>query len=99
MIKGISLIRKTGDAASYERLSRFFAALGFAPGRGWENSPRPDAGQASRGASFLAPGGNLELVDGALPPFADIAVEVTSLDAVHQAAAEWLRAEGLETAA
>jgi 6,7-dimethyl-8-ribityllumazine synthase len=48
----------------------------------------------SRGASFLAPLGNLEFVDGQFPSTADVLVEVTSLDAVHQAAAAWLRAQG-----
>lgn len=96
MIKGISLLRKTSSAADYERLSRFFGALGFEIGRGWEN-PR-DAAMASRGASFLAPLGNLEFVDGAMPPFAEVAIEVTSLDAAHQAAQAWFQAEGLDSA-
>jgi 6,7-dimethyl-8-ribityllumazine synthase len=100
MIKGISLLRKTSSAADYERLSRFFAALGFESGRGWEQAPAgkdvPLLPEASRGASFLAPLGNLEFVDGAMPPFAEVAIEVTSLDAAHQAAAAWFRAEGLD---
>lgn len=94
MIKGISLLRKTSSAAAYERLSRFFAALGFEQGRGWDRVPQNED-VVSRGASFLAPLGNLELVDGAIPSFAEIAIEVTSLDAVHQAAAAWFQAEGL----
>ncbi len=85
MIKGISLLRPAGSADAYERLSSFFAALGFAPGPGWSRD-------ASRGASFLAPLGNLELVDGRFPSPADVLVEVTSLDAVHQAATTWLDA-------
>ncbi len=84
MIKGISFLRPAGSAAAYERLSSFFSALGFAPGKGWQQ-------QGSRGASFLAPLGNLEFVDGQFPPTADILVEVTSLDAIHQAAESWLR--------
>ena len=105
MIKGISLVRGTSDAAAYERLSRFFAALGFERGRGWDNPLQQASGQngaaaamGSRGASFLAPLGNVEFVDGAMPPFAEVAIEVTSLDAVHQAALAWFRAEGLDTA-
>lgn len=99
MIKGISLLRKTSSAEGYERLSRFFAALGFEQGHGWEQVPSgKDAPEASRGASFLAPLGNLEFVDGVMPPFAEVAIEVTSLDAVHQAAAAWFRAEGLNEA-
>jgi 6,7-dimethyl-8-ribityllumazine synthase len=89
MIKGISFIRPTANRSSYDRLAGFFAALGFEPGRGWEEL-------GGQGASFLAPVGNLELVDGATPQFAPVAVEVTSLDTVLQAAARWLKSEGLD---
>jgi 6,7-dimethyl-8-ribityllumazine synthase len=85
MIKGISLLRPAGSADAFERLSSFFSALGFARGAGWND-------EGGRGASFLAPLGNLELVEGKLPSAADVLVEVTSLDAVHQAAATWLSA-------
>ena len=87
MIKGISILRPAGNAAAYERLSGFFAALGFAPGKGWQE-------EDSRGASFLAPLGNLELVDGRFPSTADLLIEVTSLDSIHQVAEAWLRAQG-----
>lgn len=87
MIKGISLLRAAGSAAAYERLSSFFSALGFANGKGW-NEP------ASRGASFLAPLGNLEFVDGEFPSVANVMVEVTSLDAAHQTALAWLKDRG-----
>jgi 6,7-dimethyl-8-ribityllumazine synthase len=83
MIKGISLLRPTGSADVFERLSSFFSALGFAHGAGWNDD-------ASRGASFLAPLGNLEFVDGRFPSPADVLIEVTYLDAVHQAAASWM---------
>jgi 6,7-dimethyl-8-ribityllumazine synthase len=79
MIKGISFLRPAGTPQVYDRLTSFFSALGFAPGKGWQ---QPD----SRGAAFLAPLGNLEFVDGQFPPTADVLVEVTALDAVHQAA-------------
>lgn len=92
MIKGISFIRQTANRESYERMARFFAALGFEAGSGW------DEGDSSRGSSFLAPLGNLEFVDGRMPELAPIAIEVTSLDAAHQAAAAWMRAEGLDEA-
>jgi 6,7-dimethyl-8-ribityllumazine synthase len=91
MIKGISFLRQAGSRAAYNRLASFFSALGFAPGKGWDE-------EASRGASFLAPLGNLEFVDGQFPSTADVLVEVTALDAVHQAAQTWLRAEGGEAA-
>jgi 6,7-dimethyl-8-ribityllumazine synthase len=89
MIKGISFLRPAGSEAAYDRLASFFSTLGFAPGNGWKD-------EASRGASFLAPLGNLEFVDGQFPSTADVLVEVTALDAVHQAAATWLRAQGGE---
>jgi len=88
MIKGIAFLRPAGGAAAYDRLAGFFAALGFAPGKGWQE-------EESRGASFLAPLGNLEFVDGRFPSTADILVEVTSLDSVHQVAEAWLRAHAV----
>lgn len=87
MIKGISFLRPAGSAAVYDRLASFFSALGFANGAGWQED-------ASRGAAFLAPLGNLEFVDGQFPSTADVLVEVTALDAVYQAAEAWLRAQG-----
>jgi 6,7-dimethyl-8-ribityllumazine synthase len=91
MIKGISFLHPAGSAAAYDRLASFFSALGFASGKGWEE-------QTSRGAAFLAPLGNLEFVDGQFPSTADVLVEVTALDAVHQAAERWLSAEGGDAA-
>ena len=91
MIKGISFLRPAGSSAAYDRLAAFFAALGFAPGKGWQE-------EGSRGASFLAPLGNLEFVDGRFPSTADVLVEVTSLDSLHQVAEAWLRANGGEPA-
>jgi 6,7-dimethyl-8-ribityllumazine synthase len=85
MIKGISFLRSTGNTAAYDQLASFFAALGFASGAGWKE-------EKSKGAAFLAPLGNLEFVDGEFPSTADVLVEVTALDAVHQAAVAWLKA-------
>ena len=92
MIKGISFLRPAGSAAVYDRLSSFFSALGFAHGKGWTDD-------VSRGAAFLAPLGNLEFVDGQFPATADVLVEVTALDAAHQAAEAWLRAQDGDAAA
>ena len=92
MIKGISILRPAGSAAACERLSSLFQALGFAPGKGWQE-------EGSRGASFLAPLGNLEFVDGRLPSTADLLIEVSSLDAIYQMTEAWLRAQGGEAAA
>jgi len=91
MIKGLSILRPAASAATYEKLSSFFSALGFARGAGWKDA-------VSRGASFLAPLGNLEFVDGQFPSVADVMVEVTSLDAAYQGAEAWLRGNGDEGA-
>ena len=91
MIKGISILRPAEDAAVYERLSSFFAAMGFARGSGWKDA-------VSAGASFLAPLGNLEFVHGKFPAVSDVIVEVTSLDAAYQAADRWLRANSGDAA-
>jgi 6,7-dimethyl-8-ribityllumazine synthase len=85
MIKAISILRPAASASAYERLASFFSALGFERGAGWQE-------EGSRGASFLAPLGNLEFVDGRFPVIADLLVEVTSLDSIYQAAESWLRA-------
>ena len=89
MIKGISFLRPAGSASAYDRLGSFFSALGFASGYGWNE-------ETSRGASFLAPVGNIEFVDGTIPGVSDVFIEVTALDAVHQAATTWFRGEGIE---
>jgi 6,7-dimethyl-8-ribityllumazine synthase len=91
MIKGISILRSARSSAANDRLASFLSALGFAPGRGWNE-------EGSHGTSFLAPLGNLEIVDGRFPSTADVLVEVTALDAVYQAAESWLRSEGGESA-
>lgn len=91
MIKGVSILRPAGSVAAFDRLASFFAAMGFAPGKGWKDAE-------SRGAAFLAPLGNLEIVEGAFPAATDVMVEVTSVDGAHQAAAAWLRAQGGEEA-
>ena len=79
MIKGISILRQAGSPAAYERLASFFSALGFAAGKGWDE-------ELSRGASFLAPLGNLEIVGREMQSPSDILIEVTQIDAVREAA-------------
>lgn len=91
MIKGITWIRPVGAAAEFDRLVSFFSALGFAPGRSWDQ-PAERPGVAGRGRPFLAPLGNLELIDGELPTMkTHLLVEVTELDAVHEVARRWLQ--------
>ncbi len=91
MIKGISFLRHAATPADYERLTGFFSALGFTPGSGWDE-------EQSRGASFLAPLGNIEIVEGQMPSTADVMVEVTQLEAVREAAIAWLHGNGAESA-
>jgi 6,7-dimethyl-8-ribityllumazine synthase len=92
MIKGITFLRPVGNATEYQRLAGFFSALGFTPGSGWNE-------ETSRGASFLAPLGNLEIVDGLVHSITGVLVEVTQLDAVREAAIAWFRAQGEEPSA
>ena len=92
MIKGISFLRPAGSRAVYDRVTSFLSALGFASGAGWNE-------ENSRGASFIAPLGNLEIVDGEFPSTAGVLIEVTALDAVQQAAVSWLRTQdGIQNA-
>ena len=87
MIKGISFLRPAGSAAAYDRLASFFARWGLR---------RAVAGRkkSNRGASFLAPIGNLGICRWRDAGDADVCIEVTALDAVHQAAAAWFRGQG-----
>ncbi len=90
MIKGMTFIRPVESADALEALSSFFSALGFEPGKGWDD---PQSG--GRGRPFLAPLGNLEFVAGKLPAqSAPLLVEVAQLDAAHQAAQRWLETRG-----
>jgi 6,7-dimethyl-8-ribityllumazine synthase len=99
MIKGITFIRPVDSPDHFNELVSFFSALGFEPGRGWDD-PSRHPGAASRGRPFLAPLGNLEFIDGALPRLnTDLLIEVTALDAVHQVARHWLEKNaGADTA-
>jgi 6,7-dimethyl-8-ribityllumazine synthase len=91
MIKAISILRPVASAAAYDRLAAFFSALGFEPGAGWQQ-------EDSRGASFLAPLGNLEFVNGRFPTETDLLIEVTSLDSIYQAVESWLKGNSLDAA-
>ncbi len=92
MIKSIAFLHPTASPAAYEKLASFLAALGFETGRAWKE-------ETSSGALFAAPSGGVELISGDLPPFAGFTVEVSSLDAAYQAAAAWLKVEGIESEA
>jgi 6,7-dimethyl-8-ribityllumazine synthase len=84
MIKGITYVRPAATPIEFDRLTSFFSALGFTPGKGWQD----DSG---RGAAFLAPLGNLEVIEGQLPSEAGVFIEVTQLDAVREAILAWFR--------
>ena len=84
MVKAISILRRAESKDALARLAGFLAALGFAQGQGWQDG-------ATRAASFSAPLGRLEIVEGVKQYPAGIYVEVSSLDSVHQAAEIWLR--------
>jgi len=83
MIKGITFVHAASTPAVYDTLHRFFSAVGLEPGRSWETD-------ASRGAPFLAPVGSFELLDGMAHLSAEVLIEVTAIDDVHQAAKQWL---------
>lgn len=91
MIKGISFLRGAGSPEAYQRLAGFLAAMGFAQGEGWTDG-------ATHALSFSVPLGKLEVLDGPGQYPADMYVETASLDAAHQAAEAWLRAQGPDVA-
>ncbi|SNT23794.1 6,7-dimethyl-8-ribityllumazine synthase [Granulicella rosea] len=84
MVKGITFVQAVGPSEEFTRLSGLLGALGFEPGKGWQD----DEG---RGAAFLAPVGNLELVTGRAPAVPPLLVEVTQLDHVHAAVESWIK--------
>ena len=90
MIKGITFFRPVGTATEFERLASFFSALGFTPGKGWQD-------ETGRGSAFLAPLGNLEVIEGKLPSTAGVLVQVTQLDAVREAVLAWFRTVAQES--
>jgi len=62
MIKGITLVTPVASAAVLDSLASLFSALGFEPGKGWDDG-------AARGVAFLAPLGNLEMMKAGLRRF------------------------------
>jgi len=85
MIKGLTLVTPVASLAALDKLAGLFGALGFEPSRGWDDG-------TGRGAAFLAPLGNLELMAGRAPAVPPILVEVTQLDAVRQVVRQWMSA-------
>lgn len=85
MIKGITSIATVGTDDAFAKLTSLFRSLGFEEGKGW-------ADDGGRGAPFLAPLGNLELVAGRNPATPSLLIEVTQLDAVYGVVRAWMAA-------
>ena len=79
----MTLVTQVASHATLEELSALLAALGFEAGRGWDDG-------TGRGAAFLAPVGNLELVAGRPPAVPPILIEVTHVEDVHSAVRHWM---------
>ena len=80
MIRSITTVHATASAADFEKLAALLDSLGFERGKGWNDGP-------DKGASFLAPVGNLEIFTGAdaAKDYTNLLVEVSNLDDVHAA--------------
>jgi 6,7-dimethyl-8-ribityllumazine synthase len=85
MIKGITSIAPIASEEAFAKLGSLFRSLGFEEGKGWD----VDGG---RGAPFLAPLGNLELVVGRAPATPNILIETTQLDAIYAVVRAWMAA-------
>ncbi|MDP9051259.1 MAG: 6,7-dimethyl-8-ribityllumazine synthase [Acidobacteriota bacterium] len=83
MVKGITLVTPVASAAALKSLASLFSALGFEPGKDWDDG-------AGRGSAFLAPIGNLEIVTGRTPAVPPVLVEVTQLEQIHSAVHQWM---------
>ena len=94
MVKGITVVTRVASDPVYSAVGGLLSALGFEPGKGWQD------GQG-RGAAFLAPLGNLEIVTGRMPGDGGLGdgapsllVEVAHLDQAHQIATQWFERNG-----
>lgn len=83
MIKGITLVQPIASPDTFEQLGQLLTALGFEQGKGWQDAD-------GRGAAFLAPLGNFELVTGRAPAVPALLIEASHLDQVHTAVHQWL---------
>ena len=83
MIKGITSVASIASVEAYETLGSLFRALGFEEGKGWEQAD-------GRGAAFLAPLGNLELVTGRAPATPNLLIELTQIAAAHGVVHSWI---------
>jgi 6,7-dimethyl-8-ribityllumazine synthase len=85
MVKGITLVTPVASAAALDKLASLFGALGFEPGKGWQDG-------SGRALSFLAPLGKLELLAGRPPAVPPVLIEVTQLDQVREVVQQWIAA-------
>jgi 6,7-dimethyl-8-ribityllumazine synthase len=83
MIRSLTLVRHASPE-KFEQLSALLRALGIEDGSDWSD-------EHSRSASFLAPVGNLELVQGRTVTEPDILIEVRDLDTANQLARKHFR--------
>jgi 6,7-dimethyl-8-ribityllumazine synthase len=83
MVKGITTIAPIASEEAFAQLGRLFSALGFEHGKGWSDA-------SGKGAAFLAPVGNIELVTGRAPAVPALLVEVTQLDSVFALVKSWI---------
>jgi 6,7-dimethyl-8-ribityllumazine synthase len=86
MIKSLATIRLARDRQDFERLLRFFDALGLERGDRWQDA-------TSRGMMFNAPFAMLGVVEGTPPADAYIMVEVSDLESAHAIARKQQPAE------
>jgi 6,7-dimethyl-8-ribityllumazine synthase len=82
MIKGVTLVRLASTQTVFDKMSGFFSAVGLEPGKNWADGD-------SKGAPFLAPVGNLEVVLGVPPATPEVLIEVTGLEDVYTVARRW----------
>jgi 6,7-dimethyl-8-ribityllumazine synthase len=82
MVKGITTIAPIASEEAFVQVSSLLSALGFEQGKGWSDA-------AGKGAAFLAPVGNLELVTGRAPAVPALLIEVTQLDSVFNLVKSW----------
>ncbi|HXB63118.1 MAG TPA: 6,7-dimethyl-8-ribityllumazine synthase [Acidobacteriaceae bacterium] len=90
MVKGITLVSPVASAVAFDALAGLFSALGFEPGKGWQDA-------TGKGAAFLAPIGNIELVAGRPPAVPPILIEVSALEDVHAIVARHGKPSAIET--
>jgi 6,7-dimethyl-8-ribityllumazine synthase len=83
MIKGLTIVAPIASGEAFTQLAELCQTLGFEQGKGWTEG-------SGKGAAFLAPLGNLELVTGRTPAEPALLIEVTQLETIHAAVKAWI---------